>query len=126
MPSFVVKVAPDVDQYVVWSTVTESPHAWGTRDEIAEYLTSEAGQQVHEYQPPPIEERFARADLNGTSAFHGGYGWEDAGIIFEQRGWLPRARLAGFLDSFDPDTETFDLGLLEPFKEDDRTSDARI
>ena len=118
MPSFVVKVAPDADAYVVWSTIVAAPTAWGTRDEIAAYLLDDSPLKA-EYAHPSITERFDRADATGTSAYDPrNYGWDDDGFIFAQRGWLPRARLAEFLASFDPDAETFDETLLEPFEDE--------
>lgn len=115
MGSTIVKIAPDVDQYVVWSSITDSPHMWGTRDETIEYLM-EVDEKKPEYAKPEIEHRMWRADDTGTSSFISG-GWDSAGFVVMNTGWLPRSRLQAFLDSFDPTTETFDLSLLDPFED---------
>lgn len=106
MPSYVVKVNREEDFYVLWSDVTESPHVWGDRAEVEEYMKTYA-------MAGDLPERFDRADKRGTSAFPGFYDWEDSGFIYEQRGFLPRSSLRAFLESYDG--YEFDLTLLEPF-----------
>lgn len=120
MPSYVVKVTPDEDLYVVWSTVEECPYAWGTREEITGYLLERSEKQP-KYAKPEIDERFERADATGTSMFYGHYSWDAAGFIFQQKGLLPRSKLAAFLDSYscEDGRDTYDETLLEPFEDDD-------
>ncbi|MDR1264361.1 MAG: hypothetical protein LBK42_02040 [Propionibacteriaceae bacterium] len=64
MPSFIIKQEPsDEDFYVVWSTVTDSPHYWGTRAELTAKLA---------HKPDAVKsDRFARADQTGTSVESG-------------------------------------------------------
>jgi hypothetical protein len=111
MPSYIIKINKEDDFYCLWSEVTESPHVWGTRAEVEEYMIH------HHAMAGELQERFDRADLNGTSAFSyaENYGWEDKGIfIYEQKGMLRRERLGDFLNSFDG-KYSFDLTILEPF-----------
>lgn len=112
MPSFVVKLNPAEDRYVYWSTVTDSPHFWGSRVEMAEWLAV--------FAPSDDDEaRLLRADTFGTSSHIGDTAWDDDVLIVEQRGILRRSDLGAFLDSFDATTGGFDWTLLEPFEDDD-------
>lgn len=92
MPRFIVKVAPDRDAYLEWSTVVDAPVSVGVRDAfVAEYG----------------EERVARADVAGTSAryFHWlppveqAGGWGDPGLLCGGFRVLPRARLGDVFDA---------------------------
>lgn len=124
MPSFILKVNKEEDLYVYWSTVVESPHTWGTKDEVFKYLTENL-----DHNKEDTERRFERANERGTSAF--AYrmdgGWDDSGFIFEQRGVLPRANLKAFIESFNEEIDIlndykecpFDLSLLIPFEDRD-------
>lgn len=121
MPSFIVKVAPDEDRYVEWSTIVDAPLGWGTRSEMVNDLVR-MSEKKEEFARPEAEKRLLRADIHGSSSFISDGGWDDAGFVVEQRGWLPRARLGAFLDSFDEAHETFDYDLLDPFEDDDAPS----
>lgn len=114
MPSYVVKVNRTEDFYVVWSTVTDSPHVWGTESEIIEYLLKESRYKLSAELLTEVASRFYRAKVNGTSALHLDYDWNDS-FMYEQLGMLPRAKLKDFLDSFDG--KSFDTTMLEPFEE---------
>lgn len=114
MPRFLMKVAPDRDAYVEWSTVVEAPTAIGSRAAFV----AELG-----------EERLAWTDAQGTSAQWFEWlpptqqdgGWDDRGQIYQQRGFLPRARLADLYDLLDadPNAEVPDEW-LEPFEDGER------
>lgn len=65
MPSYIVKVAPDIDLYVYWSTIVDAPTAIGSRDELAEWLRQRG------YAAD--DQRFDRADRTGTSSVDGFY-----------------------------------------------------
>ncbi len=88
MPSVVIKPARDRDEYVVWSTVTESPHGFGDRAQAADLLRW--GVRGDPEEPEPV---LARVDTVGTSDFTGWGAWDDDGFIFKQVGWLPRPRV---------------------------------
>jgi hypothetical protein len=118
MPSYIVKVSPDEDLYVKWSTIVDEPTAWGTREEMFEFLMDQ-DEKKPEYAGPEIEDRFARADQRGTSSFSGEFGWDDDEFMFQQMGMLPRQRLADFLASFDDETQRFDESLIIPFEDED-------
>lgn len=82
----IVKPEPGRDLYVGWSEVCEMPAAMWTR---AEALADGC---------PPS--RLRRADETGTSSIPGFYRWDSGGMIAEQRGWLPRARLADYAAAY--------------------------
>ncbi len=87
----IIKQDRDRDEYVLWSDFTERPVAAGTRAEMIPY--------VDEVDPPDrfstTAERFDRADRQGSSMIPYSHGWwDDDGMIYEQRGWLPRRHIA--------------------------------
>lgn len=115
MPAYIVKDKPDVDFYVMWSDIVESPTFAGTRAEMeaCDYFT-----------PADVApERFDRADQYGTSchALLGDeslrfYRWDSNGFVFEQKGFLPRARLRELCERLSAERDVSDL--LEPFEDD--------
>lgn len=109
MPSYILKVTPNADRYVEWTTISEGPTYWGTRNEMAEHLREGGG------KPVEIESRLQRADERGTSAPDGDFEWGDGILIVEQRGMLDRSNLGAFLDSYDGKQRVFDYSLLRPF-----------
>jgi hypothetical protein len=112
MPSYIVKPDRGEDFYVIWSTVVEAPLAFGDRAYL-QTLTH------HETAP----ERFARADERGSSAMWPStndpyLGYSSKGMIYEQRGWLPRGNLKAACALLGED-ERADIGaLLEPFEDE--------
>lgn len=68
MPSYIIKPNPDVDEYVLWSTIPDTPvsdvlgRAGMTRFLVSEYWQSNTRAQVE------VDERLDRADQTGTSA----------------------------------------------------------
>lgn len=115
MPSIVMKEAPDVDFYVVWSSVVEAPVAVGTRAEI-EWRVEGARAA-----------RFARADATGTSAmwvevagmrdrYPEEGSWEDDSYIYMQQGTLTRA---GVFELAHRDEGADIDDLLTPFEDDE-------
>lgn len=123
MPTFVMKVSPDRDQYVGWSTVVESIVWIGSRAEAAEILAYDIPPG---YDPKPgnaPEDRLHRADETGTSALYPSGGpfdgsWEDGDQIVEQRGILARSDLPAFVDAFAVDDMDAAYGLLRPFDDE--------
>lgn len=126
MPTIIIKPHPRRDQYVLWSTVTDTPVAHGTRAEILTYLpipaesrgyleARRAGTTLYQ-----TAARIARADLYGTSALWGFGGWDDHLLVFDQRGMLPRrhAYRAARLLSQNCDRQL--QRLLQPFDDPDR------
>jgi hypothetical protein len=109
-----MKAAKDRDLYCEWSSICDSPTFIGDREAMRKRFG---------------EDRVARADEHGTSllgfATRGDYppseldgAWEDTGLVVEQRGWLPRGRVADFLEAFLADGEAKAYALLEPFEDD--------
>lgn len=94
----IIKVAKDRDAYIEWSSVVEAPVAFGTREDFLTYRGAEPRGW--------IASRFDRADQCGTSAMFFGWlppeqqegGWEDPGLIYMQRGVLPRNRMSDLYD----------------------------
>lgn len=77
MPHYIVKVAPERDAYLEWSTIVDSPVATFTRATAVAAFG---------------EERVARTDQNGTSALYFDWlsgsqqsgGWDDSEqIVYE-------------------------------------------
>lgn len=122
MVHIVVKATPERDLYCIWSTITDSPIFVGTRAEILDHLTERRRDGIDRGPGDSPEVRIDRADTTGTSAMYGSPfdgAFDDTGFVFEQRGWLPRARLADLLDrylvnSVNPKTDD----LLDPLEED--------
>ncbi|MEU0467261.1 hypothetical protein ABZ215_24940 [Amycolatopsis sp. NPDC006131] len=117
MGSCVIKGAKDRDIYCVWSSIVEAPTFIGCRVDMLRHL-GRGG-----------EERIARADELGTSMVgwvtpgdspvaHLTGSWDYGGLIVEQRGFLPRDRMADFLVAYSADPEEA-YRLLEPFEDDD-------
>lgn len=109
----IVKPSPESgDFYVIWSDRCDGPAAWGSRDYLAPLLEGE-----------DVAARFARADATGSSAL-----WPSAddphlrfgeGLIYDQRGWLPRERLTALCERLGADQTDPCTDLLQPF--DDET-----
>jgi hypothetical protein len=123
MGTFIVKADRERDLFAEWSTIVEAPTFIGTRAEILTHLGRLLG------GPPadPPEVLVRRAEEAGTSAVRDPLApeytgpldgaWDEPGQVVEQRGWLPRARMAEFLDVYLVDAEKA-YGLLEPFDDD--------
>jgi len=110
----IVKPAPDSgDFYVIWSDNSDGPVAWGSRAYLTPLL-DEADRTA---------DRFDRADATGSSAL-----WPTTtdpylrfgqGLIYDQRGWLPRENLAALCERLTADQTDPCTDLLQPF--DDET-----
>ena len=115
MPRYLMKVAPDQDLYVEWSTVVDNITWAGTREELLVFARSERWKG-------DVEERIARTDREGTSAMFFDEppqegSWDDAQLLVtndsERDGyfWLDRADLAAYAMG--------DSTVLQPIPEDD-------
>lgn len=120
----IIKVSPDRDLYMEWSSIVEAPTFIGTRAETTAYLL-EPKDGLHETtiaHPEAVEQRLARADLTGSSGYPPfGCDWDDHGEIFQQRGYLPRSRFGEFCDRYlaaGDDGEPDVADLLEPFEDE--------
>lgn len=123
MPTFVFKLTPDEDAYVLWSTVVDSPISTvETRDECARHLTRYNGTEY-------IKERLARADRMGTSAqfpdeekpfgsFHSQGMMVMESMEEHAPRWLPRGNLAAFCRAHDRDDMAGMLAATEPLDDD--------
>ncbi len=96
MPSVVIRPDREASCYVVWSTVTESPHAYGDWTQMSRLL--QAG--IRDNDPADVVDPLSvleRADRNGSSAMGrwrmGHWGHDPHGFIYKQAGWLARADL---------------------------------
>lgn len=105
-PRLILKPSRDVDLYVGWSTICESPAGSWTRAEALACGIDPA--------------RLDRADANGTSFIDSTEGaWDDRVMIAEQRGLLPRHHLAAYAELWLSGEQDKAYGLLEPFEDDD-------
>ncbi len=123
MPSVVIKPVRDRDEYVVWSTVTESPHGYGNRAQMVELLR--AGIRGNDAADP--EEVVRNATHWGSSA-RGGWTeghWDDRSFIYHQAGWLHGRDLFLAAQAMDGDgcREGLILDLLTPLEDDDEKRD---
>ena len=102
----VIKPSREEDFYVGWSHVVEAPVWAGTRAEA-----------IADGCP---ESRLRRADETGTSMLDSfGLAWDHGGLIAEQRGYLPRARIAAYVTAYMEGRMDDAFDVLEPF--DDET-----
>lgn len=116
MGSVVLKLAPDLDEYVMWTTNCDSPASTiGDRESMVAYLV-----EYYDNTPEEAEERVARADRCGTSMMMKGWGrWGCKGfIVYEAVAghaprWLPRENLRGFCLADDEDDMDAKLALTE-------------
>ncbi len=105
MGQCIVKVAPDEDRYVVWSSIVDAPVSYScTREQV---LAWAAVEDWHE-RPEQAEAHVARADLYGSSDRAIGFGrWDDEYLdVMEgspNDGWyhLRRNRLSAYMDALD-------------------------
>lgn len=98
----VIKISRDEDLYVGWSHICEAPVWCGTRAEA-----------IEDGCPPS---RLRRADETGTSIRDGfGLAWDHGGLIAEQRGYLPRARVGEYAVAYLEGRTGDAFDLLEPF-----------
>lgn len=121
MPSVVIKPDRDRDEYVVWSTVTESPHGYGSREQMARLLQSGIRNDTDDVVDPTAA--LDRADRHGSSAMGGWtaghWGHDRWGWIYQQVGWLARKDLwqAAVWQCEGRVRDILDL--LEPLEDDD-------
>ncbi len=125
MGNVVIKLDRDRDEYVLWSTETESPIAYGTRTEMLDHLggdlqpgTCPTCQQYVSHQSIPTA-RLARADVKGSSDMSHGWGWWDYDeFLYAQQGTLARSDLARACALLCDGREADVAALLTPFDED--------
>lgn len=122
----IIKVEKELDLYIVWSSVVESPLYVGSTEEVASYLMQPTKNSMgtHINSRAYVDGVLDRATRYGSSGYEPfGCTWDDAGEIFEQRGFLPRKNLKAFAEIF-LETENGNLNdeqwsrlmaLLEPF-----------
>jgi len=122
MGTIILKVAPDQDLYVAWSSIVEAPVGFGTRAEMLADLRRDWHRAHPDCIPRPgtgPEVRLERADATGTSAYRDGDyapgGWDDKELIYEQRGILARSKLGLMVELLAAERETAVWDLLEPF-----------
>lgn len=109
----IIRVSPDEDLYLEWSSIVEAPTFVGTRTQLLVHLH-------RNYQPVETpEQRVDRTDETGSSGRDGwGCKWDATGEIYMQRGFLPRARMAEFARRLLADQNAEPTDLLEPFDDE--------
>lgn len=108
MPSFIVKPKRAEDFYVEWSTIVDSPTAYGSRSELEEFLGPITARN----------DRFQRADDNGTSELGGKtFGWDCEEFTVHNLeaspGLVSRDDLHALCDRIGTGSDTSDL--IRPF-----------
>lgn len=107
-----------------WSSVVEAPTAVGTRAEMLAHLPPSA-HDCPSCRCNTSHERLDRADRTGTSGLDGwGTSWAASGLIYEQRGLLPRARFVEFARAALAGGAAGMAALLDPFEDDQREAAA--
>jgi hypothetical protein len=120
MGSQIIKVSPDQDLYLEWSSVVDAPTRVGTRAEFTAYLNEPRRGETW-MTAAQIEQRLWLADETGSSAYRPfGISWDHRGSMYQQQGILPRARLAEYAQRLLVDIDAEPGDLLEPF-DDERT-----
>lgn len=105
MGSFIVKLRPGLDLYMVWSSNADNIETIGTAAELeADSCTCDGRYPRH--IADPISERLDRADRYGTSMQpwkwrgrnHREGGWRDSGFVVHNNpeGWLERRHFLPF------------------------------
>jgi hypothetical protein len=126
MGTTVIKVNRDEDFYVVWSSITEDPIAFGDREYIVNALydlDDRKAERIPADQRP--EARIERADKLGTSArwpslTDPAYHWDDGPLIFRQQGLVRRDRLGTLCTLLLVADDHSDIEeLLDPFEDDE-------
>ncbi|MEV4212553.1 hypothetical protein [Micromonospora sp. NPDC049662] len=115
----IIRPTADADEYVIWCTSSDQPVAVGNRVEIA------ADAAAIEPDRDDIDARLDHADLHGSSMIPYPFGWwDDDGFLYQQRGILPRNRLAeaAHLLATGRDAEVW--ALLQPFEDSEKERDA--
>jgi hypothetical protein len=116
MGSQIIKVAPDQDLYLAWSSVVDAPTMVGTRAEFAEHL-NKPRRGEYWLREDEVEAILRRADATGSSAHRPlGITWDDEGPMYQQQGILPRARLVEYARRLLVNVDAEPDGLLEPFE----------
>lgn len=110
--AYLIKCRRDEDFYVTWSDIVEAPTWCGSRKEAAEFGYSEARiQRADEFGTSSTP----CLDAEGTRPWHRKFhGWDSDGMIFQQRGLLPRRYLRPFTLLFEADELQAAYDLLEP------------
>lgn len=121
MPSVVIKPARDRDEYVVWSTVTESPHGYGTREQMVGLLRAGMRGSDEDRSDPETPVRNATHWGSSADARWAKGHWEDESFIYHQAGWLRRGDLFLAAQAMDGDgcREGLIFDLLTPLEDDE-------
>jgi hypothetical protein len=129
MPSFIYKEAPDVDYYVMWSSIVEAPVFTGNRAVMLAYLEQHTDAYLREDAPHHPLRRLERVDTTGTSSlwvensgmrdkFAEEGSWDDDSYIYKQQGTLTRARLFELCHRTDDDPDADVSDLLVSFEDE--------
>lgn len=125
MGSFIVKLRPGLDLYMVWSCVVDNIVMVGTAAELeADRYTCDGGHRNVNVENP-LAARLARADRYGTSApplkwrgrNHREGGWRDNGFVVhnDPEGWLPRRHFLPYAIALRDDKPAKAGRLVSPF-----------
>lgn len=105
----VLKPSPEVDLYLVWTTVADGPIFAGKRKKVVRFLRDDyAPSQGKESINAAIERRLERVERIGSTDMHRRVPiWEDegGGLIYQhtaetRMAWLPYKNLLAFTEEF--------------------------
>lgn len=98
MGRYIVKPHKDLDLYIEWSSIVDSPTFAGSRQQITPYLMN--GDRQGKPTAEEVAERLNRTDDNGSSLLdHTSEYWDDEGLIpatHKGQRWLKRERFGAY------------------------------
>lgn len=108
MARILIKLEPNTDWYVLWSTIVDGPIAFGPKADLLKA----------DHDGDLLPERWARADATGSSSRNGWYSWtEDTMVVYScGTGVLKRADLLAFCQALAKEDTAAAEALLTPFE----------
>lgn len=101
MGRFLMQSAPGVDEWVLWSTGSDSPIACGGEAEMRRILRDMAIEHALEEYDRTVDARFDRARTLGSDSHMRNGWWEDEGIRFlNGEGYVPRDKVYPFAELY--------------------------
>lgn len=124
MSRFIMRVHPDQDLYVEWSTSVDYIIFYGTRDELSNWLVDREFSRIRD----ETKQRLDRAAETGTSVLysHGGPvpgSWDDDDLLVRDSGTLARADLGQFVEALQRGDEAAAEALVQPLEDDGESDD---
>lgn len=120
MVNMIIKLDPEEDLYVLWSSIVDYPTMWGSK-----------GQFLDDYKYPDMREllgenlvqKISRADRNSCSSYMTAHSWsDDFELVYGNYGTIHRSDLKKLLSVLEEDLDMEDddpriLALLTPIED---------